>query len=260
MELLGDLLLCIVGIGLKPKHVSIEGLETIKACKRAYIEEYTSQYAESSLRELEALAGKQFVPLSRSQVEEEFSGILEEAKHLDVCLAVFGNPMDATTHIQILLDAQKAGTETKIVPATGIFDFVSVCGLERYKFGRTTSIVFHEEGYEPESFYDAILENKKAGLHTLCLLDIRKDESRLMSIKHAISLLESIEERREKAVLSESITLGIAGAGSENQQLKAGTMEQLKLSSFTSFPQCIIVCGKLNEKEIEGMRAFAGLG
>ena len=119
-------------------------------------------------------------------------------------------------------------------------------------------MVFHEDDYEPESFYDAIIDNKKSGLHTLCLLDIKKDESRLMSIRNALSLLEAIEERREESKLGDSIIVAVAGAGSSNRQLKAGTMEQLKRYEFTAFPQSIIVCGKLNEKEMEALRKLAG--
>ncbi len=252
-------MLWIVGIGLNPRQVVLEGLDVLKSCSKAYVENYTSQYSAGSLQELEALIGKQLAQLDRKQVEEGFGMVLDEAKLSDICLAVFGNPLDATTHIQLLLDAREKGVQVRVIPGIGIFDFVSGCGLERYKFGRTTSIVFQEKGFEPEGFYDAILGNKKLGLHTLCLLDIRKDEGRLMGIRHALSTLESIEERREQSILAESIMVGLAGLGSTGQQVKAGTMEQLKRSDFTSFPQSLVVCGKLNEKEMEGLRKLADL-
>jgi len=91
------------------------------------------------------------------------------------------------------------------------------------------------------------------------LLDIKREENKLMEIKHALSILEMIEERRELNILGDSIIVGIAGAGSENQQFKAGTLESLKKYDFSKFPQSIIVCGKLNEKEMEGLKALCGL-
>ncbi|MBI4209973.1 MAG: diphthine synthase [Candidatus Diapherotrites archaeon] len=252
-------MLYIVGIGLSPGHLTQEALEAFRASESVYLDGYTSAYSSGGPEGLEKAAGKAVEVLDRKAVEEEFAKILEEAKGKNVALAVYGNPLNATTHIQLLLDARKAGVKAAAIAGISIFDFMAFTGLERYKFGRTTSIVFHEDNYEPEGFYDAILENKKLGLHTMCLLDVRNEEGRMMGITHAISLLERIEERREKSVLSESIAVGMAGMGSSAQQVRAGTMEQLKSCGFTAYPQSLIVCGKLNEKEIEALRELSGL-
>jgi len=252
-------MLYLIGIGLKPRDLTLEALDTLKECEKVYLEDYTSQYSEGSKEELEELIGKQVTELLRKQVEEELDSVLEDAKNKKIGLCVYGNPMNATTHLQLIFDAAKAGAKTKIIPGLSIFEFVGFTGLERYKFGKTTSIVFHEQDYEPESFYNAILENKKIGLHTLCLLDIRKEEKKIMGIRHAISLLERIEEKHEKNVLGESVFVGLAGIGSEKQQIKAGTLERLKNYNFSQYPQSIIVCGKLNEKEAEGLKELSGL-
>ncbi|MFH1391897.1 MAG: diphthine synthase [Candidatus Diapherotrites archaeon] len=252
-------MLYLIGIGLKPKHITSEALECLKECEKTYLEVYTSQYSEGSKEELEDLIGKALTELSRKEVEEEFQQVLEEAKNKNIALCVYGNPMNATTHLQIILDAQKLGVKTKLIPGLSIFEFVGFTGLERYKFGKTTSIVFQEPEYEPESFYDVIIENKEKGLHTLCLLDIKKDQDKMMSITHALSLLESIEVKREKNVLGESIFVGLAGVSGEKQQIKAGSIQELKKFNFSQYPQSVIVCGKLNEKEIEGLKALSDL-
>ncbi|HZX20419.1 MAG TPA: diphthine synthase [archaeon] len=250
-------MLYLIGLGLKPSHLTIEGLEALKACDRVYLETYTSHYSTGKKADLEDLIGKAVTELKREEVEQEFQKIFDEAKTKKVALCVFGNPMNATTHLQIILDAHEQKIKTEIIPGLSIFEFVSFTGLERYKFGRTTSIVFHEQDYEPESFYDTILENKKAGLHTICLLDIKKHENKMMDVNHAISLLERIEEKRESSILSESIFVALAGMGSGNGQIKAGMMEDIKKTKFSSYPQTLIVCGKLNEKEIEGLRVLS---
>ena len=252
-------MLNLIGIGLKPKQITLEALDVLKECDRVYLESYTSQYSSGKKEDLEDLIGKAVTELGRKEVEEEFGKILEEAKTKNIALCIYGNPLNATTHVQVLLDAQKHQVKTKIIPGISVFEFAAFTGLERYKFGKTTSIVFYEDEYEPESFYDAILENQQLGLHTLCLLDIKKDEGKLMTVNHAISLLERIEEKREEDALMDSIVIGISGAGSEAQQIKAGTTEQVKHFRFTEFPQTLIVCGKLNEKEIEGLKLLSGL-
>ncbi len=252
-------MLYLTGIGLQPKHLTLEAIEALKACEKVYLEGYTSAYSTGGRDALEDIIGKAVSVLSRKQVEGEFLPVLEGAMQKNVALCVFGNPLNATTHVQVVLDAKKLGVKTIIIPGISVFEFAAFTGLERYKFGKTTSIVFQEDDYAPESFYDTILENKKMGLHTLCLLDIRADEEKMMAVRHAVSILESIEEKREKNVVSESILIGMAGMGSASQQVKAGTTEQLKARNFSSSPQSLIVCGKLNEKEMEGLKALAEL-
>lgn len=249
----------LIGIGLKPKHLTLEALETIKECEKVYLEEYTSSYSEGISEQLKEITGKEITSASRKHVEEEFAAVLEESLNKKICLCIYGNPFNATTHVQLLLDAKKMGVKAKAIAGISVFEYMAFTGLERYKFGRTTSIVFHEEDYEPESFYDAIIGNKKLGLHTLCLFDIKKEDGKMMGIGHAISTLERIEEKRENNVLSESIVVGVAGAGSDAQQVKAGTMDQLRSFNFSSYPQSLIVCGKLSEKEIEALKDLAGL-
>lgn len=47
---------------------------------------------------------------------------------------------------------------------------VGCCGLQLYNFGETVSIPFWTESWRPNSFFEKINSNLKAGLHTLCLL------------------------------------------------------------------------------------------
>ena len=48
--------------------------------------------------------------------------------------------------------------------------------------------------------YDQIKDNQKNGLHTICLLDIKKDEEpeRMMNCKEAIEILEKISKKRNE--------------------------------------------------------------
>ena len=53
---------------------------------------------------------------------------------------------------------------------------IGCTGLQLYSFGGAVSIVFFTPKWRPDSFYDKIAANRKLGLHTLCLLDIKVKE------------------------------------------------------------------------------------
>lgn len=66
--------------------------------------------------------------------------------------------------------AREVNVKTQIVHNASILNAIGVTGLQLYSFGETVSIPFFTETSELESFFDKICENKKRGLHTLCLL------------------------------------------------------------------------------------------
>ena len=53
---------------------------------------------------------------------------------------------------------------------------IGATGLQLYSFGQTVSIPYFDGSWRPDSFVDRILSNRAAGLHTLCLLDIKVKE------------------------------------------------------------------------------------
>ena len=53
---------------------------------------------------------------------------------------------------------------------------VAACGLQLYRFGQAVSLCFWTDSWRPDSFYDRLASNRREGLHTLCLLDIRVKE------------------------------------------------------------------------------------
>ena len=246
----------LVGIGLKPKHLTLEALDSLKKCEQVFLDAYTSKYAEGSIDELQALIGKKIIALERKGVEEGFLPVLKASKGKDIALLVFGNCLTATTHVQLLIDAKKLGIKTAVLPGISLTNMLGKTGLDEYRFGRTVSIVFQEQNYSPESFYDMIIENIKAGLHTLCLLDIRAEEKKMMGVPDALKVLEKIEKKRGLSAVKESKILGLYALGSKNEKIKAGNMNELMKSGPGGFPQTLIVCGKLTDKEEEAIAAL----
>lgn len=249
----------LVGIGLKPEHLTLEAQQALKECSEIYLEQYTSRFAEGSIEALEAFLGRKIILTDRHDIEAEFKEKLEFSKSRNIALLVFGNPLTATTHVQLLLDCKRIKTPFRVIAGISVTNFIAHSGLQEYKFGRTVTIVLPEKNYSPESFYDLVKENQNLGMHSLCLLDIKHEQKKLMSIKEALCVLEAIEEKRKDSVLKKSVLVGIAGAGSSKMQVKAGSSKKLKAYSFHEFPQCLIVCGSLSEKEREALKELAGL-
>ena len=63
-------MLHIIGLGLNEKGISIEGKETLKICKKVYLENYTVEFPYK-LEKLEKIINKKIISLDRTQVESE---------------------------------------------------------------------------------------------------------------------------------------------------------------------------------------------
>ena len=43
----------IIGVGLKPKQLTLEAMDSIRNCKEVYIDNYTNIFSQGDLKELE---------------------------------------------------------------------------------------------------------------------------------------------------------------------------------------------------------------
>ncbi|MFA5763294.1 MAG: diphthine synthase [archaeon] len=247
----------LIGIGLKPKHITLEAISAIKDCNEVYLEKYTSQYVEGENAKLEEIIGKKVVLINREEVEVDFENKIKECKEKNIALLIFGNALTATTHIQLLIDAKEAGIDYKVIPGISVTNTIAESGLDEYKFGRTVTICYHLPNFEPESFYDQILANQKLGLHTLCLLDIKKDQANemMMNANEAIAILEKIKAKRNDENNFEYLAL--VGMTNSNQKIVFGKEKINKCKEVNEiFPQSLIVLGKANEKEMEAIKLY----
>ena len=67
----------------------------------------------------------------------------------------------------------------RVIHNASVMNAVGACGLQLYRFGEAVSIVFFTDTWRPDSFYDKLAANKRMGLHSLCLLDIKVKEPNL---------------------------------------------------------------------------------
>jgi diphthine synthase len=130
-------------------------------------------------------------------------------------------------------------------------------GLHNYKFGKTVTIPFPENFSETP--YNVIAQNKKLGLHTLCLLDLKVDERRFLSIKEGLALLlESEQKRKKRIVTRNTLAVGVARVGSDKPALKADSVRRLLKFDFGEPPHSLIFLGQLHFMEADALVAFAG--
>ena len=253
------------------KDITINGLNAVKKCSKIFLENYTA-VMNCSIEELEESYEKKVIIATRDIVEKESDEIIEPAKKEDVAFLVVGDVFGATTHADLFLRAKEKGVEIKIYNNASIINSIGITGLELYKFGKTTSIVFDDNNWIPETPYNAIKENYERGLHTLCLLDIKVAEPsaenikkginkpeppRFMTINKAIEILKKIENKKQnKIITDETIGIGIARIGAEDQIIKTGTLKELSNIDFGKEMHSLIIPGKLHEIEEQMIGLF----
>ncbi len=253
--------LTFIGLGLSDERdISIKGLQEIKNCDIVFAEFYTAKLTGTNIKKIEKIIGKSVEILSREETEKGHK-ILDTAKQNNVVFLSAGDPMTATTHVDLRLRAIKKGINTKIIHGSSIVTAVpGILGLQNYKFGRVTTIAYPEKNYFPTSPYDVIKENKKMGLHSLILLDIQEDIKKYMTANEGMKLLLKMEEKQKKEIiLKNSIICVVGQAGSEKPIALAGLLSNLINRDFGPPLHTIVIPGKLHFLEIEALKLLAQL-
>ncbi len=222
--------LYLVGMGIYDMaDISIRGLEAIRNSDIIYLEHYTA-ILHTKKEELEAFIEKPIIIANREMIEIGGGNIVDEARHKNVAVLIVGDPFGATTHSDIFLRARKKGVHVEVIHNASILSSVGIVGLELYKYGKTTSIVFPDEGWLPDTPYHTIKRNRECGFHTLCLLDIKvaepskedllkgkydkPQEPRFMTVKEGFDVLLELERKHGLGVLDEdTLAVGVARLG-----------------------------------------------
>jgi diphthine synthase len=253
--------LVFIGLGLyDEKDISLRGLEELKEADTVFAEFYTSLMPGLSVRKLEEMTGKAVKVVSRRVLEEEEGKLIfEEAKKGKVAFLVPGDPLIATTHVDLRISAEKRGIRTHVIHGASVVSAVrGISGLQNYKFGKAVTIPFSEQGFVSETPYRVISENRKRGLHTMCYLDIKAEEQRYLTIKEALkTLLELEKQKKEQIVTPRTLVIGVARAGSPEPIVKAGYIEEVINYDFGAPPHTLIFPGKLHFMEAEALIALA---
>ena len=245
-----------IGLGLSnEKDITINGLEAVKKCDVVYLENYTS-VLNCSKETLEKFYSKKIILARRSLVEADDNEIIENAKTRNVAFLVAGDPLVATTHVDLFLRAKKEEIKCFVLHNSSIVSAVGATGLQIYKFGKITSIPFENENIETP--YDVLKDNLSLGLHTLFLLDLNPEEEMFMTVNDAIRYLLKVElKRNEKVFPEKTLCVGCARIGNESQAIKFGAAKELLKFNFGKPVHCLVAPGKLHFMEEEALGFYS---
>jgi len=242
-------MLIIAGLGLgDEKDITIRELELAKASDACFIELYTSKWFGTT-KSLENILNRKISILNRSDLEENMQNILDLAKNKDVFIFVPGDPLLATTHINLIFEAKKKEIKTLILHNSSIFSAIGESGLHIYKFGKCATVPFSGQ---LNYVRDTVAKNKEIDAHTLILLDVDYENKRYMDVKTAIKMLldEKILDKSEKIVIMSKL-------GNEDKKIAFGAAEAIsKHFSKDDVPAVIIIPSKLHFSEKEYLAEF----
>lgn len=264
----------IIGLGLGDEEdITVRGLKLVKAAAAVYLENYTS-ILRSPSEALERLYGRAVIVADRGFVEERVEEMLDAAQgEGGVALLVVGDPFGATTHSDLWLRARQRGIAVNVVHNASIVNAVAVSGLQLYRFGETISLCFWTDTDRPTSYYNKLVRNRAADLHTLCLLDIKVKEPsleslargrkvfeppRYMTVGQAVDQLLSIDAELGTGELDEeSMAVGVARIGQPDQCIVFASLRILKETDFGAPLHSLIVPARdLHFHELEVLHCF----
>jgi diphthine synthase len=258
---LGELVF--VGLGLFDENdVSLRGLKEAETADFVFAEFYTSLMVGLSLERLEEKIGKKVVVVSRKMLEEENGElILRKAVDSKVAFLVSGDPLIATTHIDLRVRAEKRAIRTRVVHGASIVSAaMGGSGLQNYRFGRSVTVPFPEDGLISETSYKVVAENKARDLHTLCFLDVKAEKKLFMTIREALEILLSTEKKKQKQVITlDSFAVGLARVGAEDEVVKADRVKAILGFDFGGPPHILVFpADRLHFMEAEALVKLAG--
>jgi len=131
-------------IGLGPGDLGLmtaSAIEHARACEYRFLEGYTATLPDEQESRLESLVGP-WQRAMRPDVEEPVK-ILDLASKSSVAILVVGDPMQATTHVDLEAHCAEQSIDFSIIPglsATALA--VSLSGLQSYRFGRQVTLPY----------------------------------------------------------------------------------------------------------------------
>ena len=227
--------LILVGMGVA-FDLTLSGIQALKDCDEAYIETYTSPAEGDKIKELEGKIGKKIALLQRKEVESAF--LVDKARSADVCLLSSGDPLTATTHVSLVMEARQKDIPVKVIHNSSVYSAAPArSGLQIYRFGKTASLVNPRPNYKPTSSLDIIRKNLEMDMHTLVLLDTEPEP---MDARTALEMLSGFESA---VVLSR--------LGCDDERISYGKIADLQGKDLGRPPFTVIIPAKLHPVERE---------
>jgi len=249
-------MLLLVGFGIHVyKGLSAKALEVLNSVNTIYVEKYTSPMPDPDIDALKSALNKEVKIVPRWFVEDGRE-ILESAKNNDVALVVYGDPLIATTHLELRVRAEKNGIKSRVLHASSsITSIIGECGLHMYKIGRIITLV--SEAQAIASIYYTIYSNLIGGNHTLILLEYNQENDFFLKPNDAFNMLLDCEKDQKHEVISEDTFAIVASRiGIDDQKIISGRIGSLLQHDFGVPPHSIIITGSLHFTEIDALKVL----
>lgn len=251
-------MLLLVGLGLSDNDIPIGALEVCRLCD-LYVDRFTSMIPEKTLSRINEFAGKRITELTRQDMEEDSRNIVKMAAAKDIAILVGGDPLMATTHKLLLIEAKKQGVKTGIIHANSIITAaMGESGLDFYRFGSICTIPKWSAHYKPVAFYKKIEANLTNGNHSILLLDYDSKKMETLGIGEAIDVLENADAQYKKGIITNMTKIIILhNMQLEGSKVIATTIEEAKKIESRGI-NIIIMPAELTDIEKETVEAIIG--
>ena len=241
-------------IGLGPgdlQQMTVSALGAARSADYRFLEGYTALLPPDEVVNLEGLIGHWELRM-RSAVEDP-QDLLALAQTSKVALLVVGDPLQATTHVDLQIRCEEMGLPCHVEHGVSITTIVTgAVGLQSYRFGRQCTFAYPYGDYLPTSPLEVILANRERDLHTLALLDLDptgmgEDEQSPMTPKIAVDVLRKMAERLEVDVEDWTLVL-CSDMGTDDSRIAVGTLDEISGVKEGRI-HCLLVPASLHEVE-----------
>jgi len=245
-------MLYLVGIGLNNDDITLQALSILRN-SIVYADRYTTFFDEERRNYISNLINSPIIDLNREDLEEKLGVIVERARDANISIMVGGDPLIATTHKIIFIEAKKRKVPIKVVHASSVLSsLIGESGLDFYRFGQICTISKWQTNYMPVSFYEVIEKNYNNNLHSIVLLDYDPTKNSSLPLKDAIAILEEAEKKYKKGLIKDNTLLFVMHKiALDGQQKLIINVSSAKKLNFANGPTALIIPAKLSDIEKE---------
>ncbi len=189
-----------------------------------------------------------------------------------MAVLVVGDPMQATTHIDLQLRAENAGIPVHVVHGISITTLVpGATGVSNYKFGRSTTLTYPYGDWIATSPLEVMLQNYSQKLHTLVLFDLDPsgagtgDQRPMQAFDAAESIAKMVAKYKEMDLTEEQVerigkissfeVVLCSDLGTDDQRLQTTTIGTLGTKSSGRL-NCMVLLANLSEIEREAVNRW----
>ncbi|MDQ4073964.1 MAG: diphthine synthase [Thermoproteota archaeon] len=267
-------MLYLIGTGVNEyDSLSLDSISVLQKSDFIFIERFTGYLSNSFINQIYSILSS-FPGTGEKSPElkivnrwfvEDGRDILQKSRDNNVSILIYGDPLIATTYIELLVRAKKQSVNYKIIhSSSGISTLIGESGLHPYKFGKMVTMM--SDPMSSITVYNTIYGNICLGLHTLILTEYRYDDKKnhhndknneaffLSPIKAIELLLDRESEFKLLNLSKESFIIIASKVGTDRSQIKSGKIKSFLKSEFENGHTSIIVPGSLHFTEIDSIR------